>query len=68
LKSLTEAFLHGEGNGRHPKRGTGYRYVSREILLYEDPVTEKPLTTWKNSWTGEESAGLDCACENLRYN
>jgi hypothetical protein len=38
----------------NPKRGTGYRYVSREILLYEDPVTQKPLTTWKNPWTGEE--------------
>lgn len=37
-----------------PKRGTGYRYVSKEILLYEDPVTQKPLATWKNPWTGEE--------------
>ncbi len=36
-----------------PQRGTGYRYVSKEILLFEDPTTGVPLTTWKNPWTGE---------------
>jgi hypothetical protein len=37
-----------------PKRGTGYRYVSKEILLFEDLDTHAPLKTWKNPWTGEE--------------
>jgi hypothetical protein len=37
-----------------PARGTGYRYVSKEILLFEDPTTGAPLTIWKNPWTGEE--------------
>jgi hypothetical protein len=35
------------------KRGTGYRLVSREILLYTDPKTGEPLVTWDNPWTGQ---------------
>jgi hypothetical protein len=37
-----------------PVRGAGYRYVSREIMLYEDPVTRVVAHTWKNPWTGDE--------------
>ena len=39
---------------KDPQRGTGYRYVSKEILLYEDLATGSVLKTWKNPWTGEE--------------
>ena len=35
------------------QRGKGYRLVSREILLYLDPQTGKPLREWENPWTGE---------------
>ncbi len=34
-------------------RGTGYRMVSREILLYMDPDTREILDEWENPWTGE---------------
>ncbi len=35
------------------KMGTGFRMVSREILLYQDPKTGEILETWDNPWTGE---------------
>lgn len=36
-----------------PERGTGYRQVSREIMLYTDPGTGEILRIWENPWTGE---------------
>lgn len=36
-----------------PRRGAGFRTVSREVLLYLDPATGKPLTRWTNPWTNE---------------
>ena len=30
-----------------------FRLTSREILLYEDPVTGEVLRTWNNPWTGK---------------
>lgn len=36
-----------------PERGTGYRMVSREIMLYLDPETGEVLREWDNPWTGE---------------
>lgn len=36
-----------------PVRGKGYRLVSREILLYLDPITGEVLRQWKNPFTGE---------------
>jgi hypothetical protein len=36
-----------------PKRGVGYRSVSREVMFHLDPVTNEVLRTWKNPWTGE---------------
>jgi len=36
-----------------PERGTGYKLVSREILLYLDPQTGEVLETWQNPWSGE---------------
>ncbi len=35
------------------KRGTGFRQVSREIMLYIDPKNGQPLKTWANPWSGE---------------
>ena len=32
--------------------GPGFRQVTREILLYQDPVTGEVLRKWKNPWTG----------------
>ena len=42
------------GTVNDAKRGTGFRSVSREIMLYLDPETDEVLKTWKNPWTGEE--------------
>ncbi len=41
------------GTVEHPEYGTGWRMVSREILLYLDPETNEILSTWDNPWTGE---------------
>ena len=35
-------------------KGTGYRLVSREIMLYLDPVTGQPLDKWQNPLNGRE--------------
>jgi hypothetical protein len=34
------------------KRGTGYRLVSREIMLYLDPKTNEVMRTFENPWSG----------------
>lgn len=36
-----------------PKRGKGFRSVSREVMLYLDPETGEVLDQWENPWTGE---------------
>ena len=36
-----------------PKRGNGYRLVSREVMFYLDPKTNEVLREWKNPWTGD---------------
>ncbi|GMU70088.1 MAG: hypothetical protein AMXMBFR37_24200 [Steroidobacteraceae bacterium] len=36
-----------------PAKGTGWRLVSRELLLYMDPDTKEILKTWVNPWTGK---------------
>jgi len=36
-----------------PKRGKGYKMVSREIMLYLDPKTNEILRSWENPWTGD---------------
>ena len=36
-----------------PERGTGFRMVSREILVYQDPSTGEMLHTWDNPYTGK---------------
>jgi hypothetical protein len=36
-----------------PKRGKGWRLVSREIMLYLDPKTNAVVRQWENPWTKE---------------
>ena len=36
-----------------PKRGAGYRLVSREVLFYLDPKTGEVLRKWTNPWSDE---------------
>lgn len=38
---------------KDPVKGTGWRLVSRELLLYMDPKTHEVLKTWVNPWTGK---------------
>jgi hypothetical protein len=35
-----------------PVRGSGYRSVSREIMVYLDPATNEIIDRWLNPWTG----------------
>ncbi|MGP1282908.1 MAG: DUF1838 family protein, partial [Parasphingopyxis sp.] len=44
-----------------PERGTGYRQVSREIMLYTDPETGEVLREWENPWTGETNEVMHVA-------
>lgn len=36
-----------------PERGTGWRLISREIMLMLDPETGEVVDTWENPYTGE---------------
>lgn len=36
------------------REGARYRLTSRELMLYLDPDSGRPLAHWKNPWTGEE--------------
>ncbi len=36
-----------------PKRGKGWRLVSKEIMLYLDPKTGEVIRKWANPWTSE---------------
>lgn len=37
-----------------PEKGYGFRMVSKEALVYQDPKTGEIIHTWTNPWTGEE--------------
>lgn len=41
------------GTVEDAERGVGYRFVSREIMLYLDPETNEVLREWENPWTGQ---------------
>ncbi|MEQ8516216.1 MAG: DUF1838 family protein, partial [Chromatocurvus sp.] len=41
--------------------GTGYRMVSREIMLYLDPETDAVMRTFENPWTGESNEVIHVA-------
>jgi hypothetical protein len=43
------------------QRGTGFRLVSREIMLYLDPKTNEVLRTWENPWTGASNEVIHVA-------
>ena len=43
------------------KGKTGYRQVSREILIYLDPKTGKVVDSWKNPWTGKDNTVVHIA-------
>lgn len=45
-----------------------FRLVSREILLYEDPVTGQVLRTWTNPWTGKTVNVLHVANDPVNGN
>ena len=36
------------------KNQKGYKWFARELMLYLDPETGKPLKTWKNPWTNKK--------------
>jgi hypothetical protein len=44
-----------------PRRGPGFRSVSRELMFYIDPKSRKPLETFANPWTGESNAVVHVA-------
>lgn len=44
-----------------PKRGPGFRAVSREIMIHLDPATGQIQDKWTNPWTGEELEVLHVA-------
>jgi hypothetical protein len=41
------------GTVNDPEKGKGFRLVTKEILVYQDPKTGEVLETWDNPWTGE---------------
>ena len=45
-----------------PKRGKGYRLVSREIMLYLDPKTGEVVRKWDNPWSKRDGRG-DAHCQ-----
>lgn len=50
-----------------PDRGAGYALVSREIMLYLDKDTGKPLAVWDNPWTGETVNVLHVANDPVNF-
>jgi hypothetical protein len=50
-----------------PEKGEGYKLVSREILLYQDPKTGEVLSTWENPWTGETVDVLHVANDPVNH-
>jgi hypothetical protein len=48
-------------------RGEGYKLVSRELLLYKDPVSGEVLKTWENPWTGASVDVLHVANDPVNF-
>ena len=46
---------------------SGYKLVSRELLLYKDPATGEVLSTWDNPWTGETVDVLHVANDPVNF-
>lgn len=51
-----------------PKRGLGYRSVSREVMFYLDPETNEVVDTWVNPWTNEEVRVIQVANDPVSMN
>lgn len=51
-----------------PKRGLGYRSVSREVMFYLDPETNEVVETWVNPWTDEEVRIIQVANDPVSMN
>ena len=49
------------------EKGSGYKLVSREILLYKDKDTGKVLKTWDNPWTGETVQVMHVANDPVNF-
>jgi hypothetical protein len=50
------------------KSPADFRLVSREILLYEDPVTGEVLREWPNPWTGKKVTVVHVANDPVNNN
>ena len=50
-----------------PARGTGFRMVSREMLLYKDPATGRVLDEWQNPYTGDTVEVLHIANDPVNF-
>ena len=50
------------------KNKAEFRLISREILLYEDPVTGEVLRNWVNPWTGKTVEVLHVANDPVNGN
>lgn len=50
-----------------PEKGEGFKLVSRELLLYQDPATGEVLSTWDNPWTGETVDVLHVANDPVNF-
>jgi len=42
-------------------KGSGFKSVGREIMMYLDPETDEIMDTWTNPWTGAEVEVLHVA-------
>jgi len=49
------------------KKGKGVKIVSREIMLYLDPKTNKRLDKWLNPWLGREVQVLHVANDPVNF-
>ncbi len=52
---------------KDPVRGEGYRLVSKEIMLYLDPKTNKLLDTWQNPWTNANNEVIHVANDPVNF-
>ncbi|MXY51217.1 MAG: DUF1838 domain-containing protein [Gammaproteobacteria bacterium] len=51
----------------HAERGSGFRMVSRELLIYRDPASGAALATWDNPWTGATVEVLHVANDPVNF-
>lgn len=49
------------------KRGTGYKLVSREIMLYTDPKTGEVMRKFENPWTGASNDVVQVANDPVNF-